>query len=169
MTEIVIRPIRPEKDLDALWEIMEPIIRAGETYAFPRNWSRDDAVQYWCDKSHEVFVAVRIDENECDEVVGTFFIHANQKGGGNHVANCGYMTKMGSTGKGIARSMCVFSLEYAKLKGFRSMQYNFVIKSNERAVRLWQDMGFQIIGELPEAFSHPTQGFTNVYVMYRHL
>lgn len=169
MVDVLIRPIQMDKESDDLWGIMEPIIRAGETYAFPRNWTRDEALQYWCDKSHEVFVAVKMNENEGEEVVGTFFIHANQKGGGNHVANCGYMTKTGSTGRGIAREMCSFSLEHAKSNGFRSMQYNFVIKSNQRAVQLWHSMGFEIIGELPDAFNHPTLGFTNVYVMYCHL
>jgi ribosomal protein S18 acetylase RimI-like enzyme len=164
---IIIRPIS-EKDSDELWFIMEPIIRAGETYAFPKDWSKDGALSYWCQEGHEVFIAVNTDL-EKEEIVGTYFIHANQKGGGCHVSNCGYMTKSSSYGKGIARKMCTHSLEYAKQKGFRAMQYNFVVKSNERAVKLWQSLGFSIVGELPEAFLHPSLGYTNAYVMYRFL
>jgi ribosomal protein S18 acetylase RimI-like enzyme len=165
-----IRHVNLAKESSALWEMMEPILRAGETYALPRDWNQEEALQYWCHDSHEVFVSVQKDETTGkEEIVGTYFLHANQKAGGSHVANCGYMTKTGLTGKGVARRMCEHSLEYAKNKGFRSMQYNFVVKSNERAVKLWQSMGFQIVGELPEAFDHPKLGYTNAYVMYRHL
>jgi ribosomal protein S18 acetylase RimI-like enzyme len=157
-----------EKDGDEVWSIMEPIIRAGETYAFPRDWSKDNALSYWCQEGHEVFIAINTDCKK-GEIVGTYFLHANQKGGGSHVSNCGYMTKSGSYGKGIARQMCSHSLEQAKQKGFRAMQYNFVVKSNERAVKLWQSMGFNIVGELPEAFLHPSLGYTSAYVMYRFL
>ena len=167
--EITERHANLVTELDDLWSIIETIIRPGDTYALPTDWTREEALNYWCDKTHEVFVAVFKGENGREEIVGTYFLHANQKGNGNHVANCGYMTKQMQYGKGIAQTMCAHSLEYAKSKGFRSMQYNFVIKSNERAVKLWQRMGFQIVGELPEAFRHPTLGFTNVYVMYRHL
>ncbi len=49
------------------------------------------------------------------------------------------------------------------------MQFNFVIATNERAVRLWQAMGFSIVGRLPSAFLHPTQGYVDALVMYREL
>jgi ribosomal protein S18 acetylase RimI-like enzyme len=103
------------------------------------------------------------------EIVGTYFLQANQKGGGAHVANCGYMTAVSATGRGIARAMCAHSLDRARERGFRGMQFNFVISTNERAVRLWQSFGFETVGCLPGAFEHPTLGDVDAYVMYRAL
>lgn len=156
-------------DADAVWLIMEPTIRAGETYAFPTDWDKETALKYWCDATHSVYVAVESHDAGAETIVGTYFLHANQKGNGSHVSNCGYMTLQGSTGRGVARAMCQHSLEEAKSRGFAAMQYNFVIQSNERAVRLWQSMGFEIIGRIPKGFHHPRLGLTDVYIMHQFL
>jgi L-amino acid N-acyltransferase YncA len=158
--------IRPTTDADAkaIWAIMEPIVRAGETYCLPRDMDKESALAYWLSPGREVFVA-----EENGEIVGTYCLQANQKGGGAHVANCGYMTATSATGRGVARAMCAHSLDRARERGFRAMQYNFVISTNERAVRLWQSFGFAIVGCLPGAFQHPTRGYVDAYVMYRNL
>ena len=153
-----------EGDADAIWAILEPIIRAGETYCLPRDMDKTSALAYWCAAEHEVFVA----EQE-GQIVGTYFLQANQKGGGAHVANCGYVTALTATGRGIARAMCAHSLDRARARGFRAMQFNFVVSTNERAVRLWQSFGFAIVGRLPKAFEHPTLGYVEAYIMYRDL
>jgi ribosomal protein S18 acetylase RimI-like enzyme len=153
-----------EKDRDAIWAILEPILRAGETYPQPRDMSREEALAYWHSPGHEVFVA-----EDNTEIVGTYFLKANQEGSGAHVANCGYMTAPHATGRGVARAMCARSLERARERGFRAMQFNFVVSSNERAVRLWQSFGFEIVGRLPKAFEHPRLGFVDAFVMYRQL
>ena len=160
---ITVRPAG-SGDADAVWKILEPTIRAGETYTLPRDMTREQALAYWFAPGNEVFVA---EENA--EVVGTYFLHANQKGGGSHVANCGYITSVHSTGRGVARAMCAHSLEHAKTRGFRAMQFNFVVGTNQRAVRLWQSFGFEIVGRLPGAFQHPTAGYVDAFVMYRTL
>lgn len=152
------------KDEDAIWAILEPVIRAGETYPLPRNMDRESALAYWFSPGHEVFVA---EDNV--SVVGTYFLKANQKGGGAHVANCGYMTAPHATGRGVARAMCAHSLERAREQGFRAMQFNFVVSTNERAVRLWQSCGFEVVGRLPQVFEHPKLGFVDALVMYRGL
>jgi len=151
-------------DGDTIWAIMEPILRAGETYTLPPEMDKESALAYWFSAEHEVFVA-----EENGKVVGTYFLQANQKGGGAHVANCGYMTAVSATGRGVARAMCAHSLQRARERGFRAMQFNFVVSSNERAVRLWQRFGFEIVGRLPKAFLHPTLGYEDAYVMYRDL
>lgn len=151
-------------DKDAIWKILEPVIRAGDTYTLPANMSREDALAYWNSPGHEVFVA-----EENGEIVGTHYVRENQRGGGAHVANCGYMTAPWASGRGVARAMCEHSLEYARAQGFRSMQFNFVVSSNERAVKLWESMGFEIVGRLPSAFEHPKLGFVDAFVMYRQL
>jgi ribosomal protein S18 acetylase RimI-like enzyme len=93
----------------------------------------------------------------------------NQAGGGRHVCNCGYMTHASATGRGVARRMCEHSLEHARSRGYRAMQFNFVVSTNERAVRLWQSLGFQIVGRLPEAFRHPAVSYVDAFVMYQRL
>ena len=160
---MLIRPATPQ-DSEAIWSILEPVIRAGETYTLPRDMEKELALAYWLAPPHEAFVA-----EESGSLVGTYFLQANQLGGGSHVANCGYITAAHATGRGVARAMCAHSLERARERGFRAMQFNFVVSTNTRAVKLWQTLGFAIVGTLPKAFLHPTQGFVDAYVMFRDL
>jgi ribosomal protein S18 acetylase RimI-like enzyme len=159
-----IRPASLDADADSIWAILEPTIRAGETYTLPSNMSRKDALDYWFTSSHEVFVA-----EEASEILGTYFLQVNQQGGGSHVANCGYITAPWTTGRGVARAMCAHSLDRARERGFRAVQFNFVVSTNQRAVALWQSFGFEIVGRLPGAFQHPRMGFVDALVMYRSL
>ena len=160
---MTIRPARPA-DANAIWAILEPTIRAGETYSLPRTMEREQALAYWFSPEHTVFVA-----EEDGEVLGSYYLRANQKDGGNHVCNCGYMTAARALGRGVATAMCEHSLEYAKSQGFRAMQFNFVVSSNHAAIHLWQKFGFATVGRLPEAFLHPTLGYVDALVMYRTL
>jgi GNAT superfamily N-acetyltransferase len=153
-----------ESDADAIWAILEPIIRAGETYALPADMTRAAALAYWCAASNEVFVAERD-----GATLGTYILRVNQAGGGSHVANCGYMTSASAQGKGVARAMLEHSLVHARERGFLAMQFNFVVSTNERAVKTWQANGFEIVGRLPAAFRHPRLGLVDALVMYRRL
>ncbi len=160
---VIIRPATSADD-DAIWHILEPTFRAGETYPIPRDISRSDALAYWRSPGHAVFVA-----EDAGAIVGTYYLRANNRGGGAHVANCGYVVAPHAFGRGTARAMCTHSLDQARAQGFAAMQFNFVIASNERAVRLWQDLGFAIVGRLPGAFRHPRLGQVDAYVMMRSL
>jgi L-amino acid N-acyltransferase YncA len=151
-------------DQDAVWAILEPIVRAGETYALPREMSREEAIAYWFGADRQTFVA----EDE-GVVLGSYYVRANQSGGGGHVANCGYATAGAASGKGIATAMAGHSFETARRAGFRAMQYNFVVSTNLRAVALWQRLGFEIVGRLPDAFLHPNEGEVDALVMHRFL
>lgn len=151
-------------DDHAIWEILEPVIRAGETYTLPPEMGRPEALAYWFSLEHQTFVA------EADgTILGTYYLRANQQGGGSHVANCGYVTAQYATGRGIARAMCLHSLDVARQGGFCAMQFNFVVSTNEHAVRLWTSLGFETVGRLPEAFLHPALGYVDALVMYRAL
>jgi len=158
--------IRPATEADhaAILAIVAPVLRAGETYAIARDLTDDQVLAYWFAPSHEVFVA-----DDGGTILGTYYLMANQAGGGAHVANCGYMTAPAAQGKGIARAMCEHSLARARERGFRAMQFNHVVSTNARAVALWQSLGFTIVGTLPGAFAHPTHGFVDSYVMFRAL
>jgi ribosomal protein S18 acetylase RimI-like enzyme len=160
---LIIRLATPA-DQDAIWCILEPTIRAGDTYALPPDMTRNEALAYWMSPGHEVFVAA-----ENGDVVGSYFLRANQAGGGSHVANCGYVTKPPARGRGVGRTMCAHSLERAAYRGFRAMQFNFVVETNQRAVRLWESFGFVIVGRLPRAFLHASDGYVDAVVMYRQL
>ncbi|MBL8819500.1 MAG: GNAT family N-acetyltransferase [Planctomyces sp.] len=152
------------EDADAVWKILEPVIRRGEAFAFPREMTQAEAIACWLSVDRETFV---VEEN--NQIQGTYYLRQNQFGGGSHVANCGYATAGYARGQGIARLMCMHSLEEAKSRGFRAMQFNFVVSSNLVAVHLWKSLGFQIVGTLPDAFAHPTLGEVDAYVMFRKL
>jgi ribosomal protein S18 acetylase RimI-like enzyme len=159
-----IRPASRSVDGDWVWAILEPTIRAAETYTLPADMARDEAIAYWFAPQHEVFVAI-----DDTQVLGTYFLQPNQQGGRSHVANCGYITAACARGRGVARAMCAHSLDRARERGFRAMQFNFVVSTNESAVHLWRSFGFEVVGRLPGAFQHPNQGFVDALVMYRSL
>lgn len=151
-------------DNDAIWNIIQPVIAGGDTYVFDPVSTKEQMLAYWCGEDKHTYVAL-LD----NEIVGTFMMKDNQPGLGSHIANAGYMTSPAAGGKGIGTAMCKFSLEEAKRLGYKAMQFNIVVKSNEHAVRLWQKIGFSIVGEIPEAFNHATNGLTNAYIMYQKL
>ena len=163
MIQTIIRPAA-EADIPAVLAIVAPTLAAGETYAVASNLDAAGVKAYWFGPTHEVFVA-----EQAGIILGTYYLMANQQGGGAHVANCGYMTALAAQGKGIARAMCEHSLTRAKERGFRAMQFNHVVSTNTRAVALWQRLGFDIVGTLPQAFNHPVHGYVDSYVMFRSL
>ena len=157
-------------DDDALWSILEPTFRAGETYSQPRDIGREAALDYWWRPEHAVFVAEDFVAEDGDgTLVGTYFLKANGGGPASHVANCGYVTLPRAAGRGIGRTLCLHSLEQARKRGFRAMQFNLVVSTNTGAVHLWQSCGFQIAGRLPGAFEHPTKGLVDALVMFQTL
>ena len=148
-----------------MWAILEPVIRAGDTFTWDRETTEDDArVRWFKDAPGQAFVAVRD-----GQVLGTGELHANQGGGGSHVANAGYMVHPDHGGKGLARALCAYSLDAARAAGFHAMQFNAVVESNVRAVAAWQTMGFEVLATIPEAFNHPTLGYVGLHLMYRKL
>jgi len=161
---IKIRPFE-EADWAATWQIIEPVFRAGETYAFSPDITEEAAHNVWVETPSATFVAAV----ENNEIVGTYFIKPNQSALGAHVCNCGYVVAENSRGKGVASKMCEHSQREAISQGFRAMQYNLVASTNDGAVRLWKRHGFQVVGTLPKAFRHHQLGFVDAYVMYKQL
>ncbi len=151
-------------DDDALWAMLEPIFRAGETYTVPRDASRADALAYWCADGHRVFVA-----EEAGAPVGSYFLCPNQPGGGAHVCNCGFVTDGRAQGRGVARRMVDHALGQAKAAGYRAMQFNFVVGSNVRALTIWERYGFNVVGRLPGAFRHPRDGYVDALILFKTL
>ncbi len=148
-----------------IWKIIEPVFRAGDTYAIPQDISDNDAYALWMGKALATYIAV--DKN--DTVLGTYYIKPNQLGPGSHICNCGYIVSETARGQGIAQKMCEHSQQEAVNKGFLSMQFNLVVSTNQGAIRVWEKMGFAIVGTIPKAFNHPQKGLVDAFVMYKDL
>ncbi len=159
-----IRPFE-ERDWPSTWAIIEPVFRAGETYAFSPDITEAEAREVWIDKPRATFVAV----GEGGEILGTYYVKANQPCLGAHVCNCGYIVSVSARGRGVASAMCEHSQRQAVALGFRSMQYNLVVATNEGAIRLWKKHGFEVVGTLPESFRHLRLGLVDALVMYKIL
>lgn len=158
---IEIRKAAPEDHVE-IWNIIRQVIAEGDTYVFSPDSSSEKMLAYWCGQDRHTYVATIN-----SKVVGTFLIKDNQPDLGSHIANASYMTSPSAAGQGIGKTMGAFSLLEAKRLGYKAMQFNIVIASNQRAVRLWGKLGFKIIGEIPEAFNHKQYGLTNAFIMYR--
>jgi RimJ/RimL family protein N-acetyltransferase len=151
-------------DADGQWAVLEPVIRAGETYAYPRDLTRDAALALWHPAGGHTFVA------ELDgRIAGTYVLKPNQGGPGSHVANCGYMVASWARGRGLGEALCRHSLDTARGLGFRAMQFNSVVSTNRTAIAAWQRCGFAIVGTVPQAFDHPVHGPVDIHVMHRQL
>ena len=161
---LTIRPFE-EKHWPATWPMLEAVFRAGETYPFSPDITKQQAHYAWVELPSATYVAV--DEN--DDVLGTYYIKPNQPTLGAHVCNCGYVVAEHARRRGVASQMCQHSQRQAVAQGYKSMQYNLVVSTNQRAVRLWKKHGFQVIGTLPKAFNHAQLGFVDALVMYKQL
>jgi ribosomal protein S18 acetylase RimI-like enzyme len=164
LSMVTIKPFE-ERDWGATWRIIEPVFRAGETYAFSPDITEGEAHKVWVETPSATFAAV----GKNNDVLGTYYIKPNQPALGAHVCNCGYIVAENARGRGIASAMCEHSQREAIARGFRAMQYNLVVAANEGAVRLWKRHGFEVVGTLPKAFRHPRLGFVDAFVMYKQL
>ncbi len=156
--------IATHKDIKALWGILEPMVRQGGTYVFSLDKTKESMMDYWM----EVDKVTLVVEME-GVVVGTFYLKANQEGLGDHICNAGFVVSRDMEGQGLGRWMGEYAQEVAKSRGFLAMQFNFVIQSNQKAVRLWKSLGFSVIGEIPEAYRHPNLGLVPALIFYKKL
>lgn len=158
--------IREAKDQDweQIWPFFEEIVKAGDTYAYEHDLTKQDAFFIWLKRSKKTFVY-----QEDGKILGTYYINTNQKGPGKHVCNCGYMVSSEAGGRGIATKMCQHSQKTAVQMGYKAMQFNFVASTNVGAIGLWHKLEFETIGTLPKAFKHPKEGFVDALVMYKWL
>ena len=153
-----------DDDWPAVWPLLRATFAAGDTYAFAPDSSEEEIRRLWVELPLATFVAI-----EEGTLLGTYFIKPNQPGLGSHVCNCGYVVAPEARGRGVATALCEHSQRFARERGFRAMQFNFVVSTNEGAIRLWQRLGFAIVGRLPGAFRHAPSGYVDALVMYKAL
>ena len=163
MEKIKITPAT-SADEERIWALLQPVFSAGDTYAVDPLIDREAAIAYWMEADKTAFI-LRIE----GQAVGTYYIRPNQPGGGAHICNCGFITAPLARGKGVARRMLDHALIEAKQQGYRAMQFNFVLASNQRALAIWQRNGFATIGRIPQAFLHPKQGYVDALILHRSL
>ncbi|CAL9534365.1 N-acetyltransferase family protein [Streptomyces sp. enrichment culture] len=153
-------------DWAAIWPFFHRIVAAGDTFTYPQDLEADEARGWWMlEPPHRTVVAVDADGT----VVGTAKMNRNQGGNGGHIASASYMVDPEHGGRGIGRALVEYSLRWAEEAGYRGMQFNAVVQTNAHAVRLYEDLGFRIVGTVPDAFHHPVEGYTGLHVMYRPL
>jgi len=154
-----------DSDWPFVWTIFQEVVSAGDTYAYDSEWSSEQAREVWVDVApgHTVVAC------EGSRVLGTAKMGPNRPGPGSHVATASFMVAADARGRGVGRALGEHALSWAKEQGYAAMQFNAVVASNQAAVRLWQELGFQIIGTVPEAFAHPTLGRVGLHIMHRFL
>ncbi|WP_411846376.1 N-acetyltransferase family protein [Roseibacillus persicicus] len=153
-----------EGDWQAVWGMLEPVFRAGQTYVYSPEITEQEARGVWVDEPRATYVVV-----DGGELLGTYYLKANQPGLGAHICNCGYIVSENARARGVASSMCEHSQAEAVSKGFRGMQFNLVVSTNKGAIRLWERLGFKIVGTLPGAFCHPEMGYVDAHIMFKNL
>jgi L-amino acid N-acyltransferase YncA len=153
-----------DADRDAVWKVFQATVAPGDAFVYDPSTPREEAMAYWFAKETRTYVA----EQE-GKIVGSYILRDNRPGLGNHVSNAGFMVDPAARRLGVGRAMGEHALSEARRLGYRAMQFNFVISTNESAVRLWQQLGFKIVGTLPDAFRHSRKGFVDAYVMFRSL
>lgn len=151
-------------DFELFWPVFKEIVLAQETYAFDPDIDFYSAYNLWCVNVQQAFVM-----KQGGTVLGSYYIRPNASGPSSHISNCGYMVNPNARGKGVARKLCLHSQETALTMGYTAMQFNSVVATNEIAVKLWQKLGFNIIGTIPKAYQHRRLGLVDCYIMHKQL
>jgi L-amino acid N-acyltransferase YncA len=149
---------------DAIWDIFHAVVKSGDTYVYSPETKKEDALKLWVNDQVKTFVAVN-----GETVVGTYIIRPNFPALGSHIANCSYMVSDKARGLGVGKALGEHSIQYAKDNSFIGMQFNIVVSTNTAAVRLWQSLGFDVIGTTPKGFLHKTLGHVDTFIMYKGL
>lgn len=152
-----------ERDWPQIYPIFAAIVADGQTYAYPENLTSEHARALWmADSSGRTTVAV-----EGDRVVGTATMGPNRPGRGSHIATGSFMVDTDHRGKGVGRALGEDLLRWARSACYHGVQFNAVVETNTAAVRLWQDLGFDILTTVPGAFDHPEHGYVGLHIMFR--
>ena len=155
-------------DWVGIWPFFQEIVTARETYAYDPELTEKQGRALWMSPSADPLSRTTV-AVEDGTVLGSANMYPNRPGPGSHVASASFMVDSAARGKGVGRLLCQDMIDWATREGFRAIQFNAVVATNEPAVHLWQELGFAIIGTVPEAFNHPKLGYVGLHVMHRSL
>lgn len=165
MHDEIIRPFA-DPDWPSVWPIVRQVAAAGDTFTLPVDLDEDLARAIWLERPPgQTVVAV----DGTGAVIATAKMGPNKLGPGDHVATASFMVADAHRGQGLGRRLGEHALAWARRSGYRGMQFNAVVECNSRAVGLWQHLGFHIVGTVPGAFRHPSDGFVGLHIMYKAL
>ena len=164
-TPLRIRDARPE-DWDAIWPFFHEIVAAGETYVYDRDMTEAEGRRIWMVGPPGRTTVATDPEGD---VLGTANMYANRGGPGSHVASASFMVDPRRAGGGVGRALGEDMIAWARANGFRAIQFNAVVETNQRAVALWRSLGFEVLTSVPEAFHHPRHGYVGLLIMHRFL
>jgi L-amino acid N-acyltransferase YncA len=156
-------------DWAAIWPFFHDIVTARETYAYDPELTEEQGRALWMSPSADPLSRTTVAVDADGTILGSANMYPNRPGPGSHVASASFMVDSAARGKGVGRLLCEDMIEWARRAGFRAIQFNAVVETNESAVHLWQELGFAIIGTVPEAFNHPKHGYVGLHVMHRAL
>lgn len=165
LSVMLIRDVTPD-DWPAIWPFLRGIVARGDTFTYPRDLDEATARDMWMLQApSRTVVAVREDGT----VLGTAKMNRNHMGGSAHISSASFMVAPEHSGHGVGRALGEEVLRWARAEGYRGMQFNAVVASNVRAVGLYESLGFEVIGTIPEGFLHPDEGYVGLHIMYRGL
>jgi GNAT superfamily N-acetyltransferase len=162
---MVIRDAQPD-DWDLIWPFFQEIVSAGETYAYDPRIDYSEGRRVWMLTAPARTVVATDDDGT---VLGTANMYSNRAGPGSHVASASFMVDPRHGGRGTGRALGEHVIDWARKRGYRAIQFNAVVETNESAVALWRSLGFSVLASLPEAFDHPTRGYVGLLIMHRFL
>ena len=164
--KFTIRPAHLE-DFEAVYAIICRALDDGDTYSYTREeMTPERALAYFMTApGTHCFIA----ETKKGEIAGFSTIRPNRTGRGGHVANASFLVHHDYRDKGIGRLLGVHALKTSKKLGYKAMQFNFVVSTNSVAIKLYESLGFSIVGTLPKAFRHATKGLVDIHIMHRFL
>jgi GNAT superfamily N-acetyltransferase len=154
--------VATDEDWPAIWPFFSATDEEGETYAYPPDLTSEQARSLWMEPAPGQTVVL----DDAGAVLGSAKMGPNRPGNGDHVGTASFMVAPAARGRGVGRELAEYVVQWHRDAGFRGIQFNAVVETNTAAVRLWQALGFTIVGTVPEAFRSPTQGYVGLHVMY---
>lgn len=155
------------EDFEEIYDVFCHALDEGKTYSYTREeMTPERALAYFMTApGTECYIA----DTKKGDLVGFYTIRPNRTGRAGHVANASFIVHHSHRGEGIGRLISEHAIKTARKLKFKAMQFNFVVSTNQTAIKLYQSLEFKIVGRLPKGFRHASEGMVDVYIMHRFL